>query len=635
MREPTVTEQVLILEVEGMTCSSCVSRVERALSEQPGVSAASVSLASRTASVRGDVSDPAPLVAAIRSIGYEARPRDAAHDGRTGEIRDWRRRLAVSAFCTFDVLVYSLIASPSSRSSVIGAWVLATPVQFYGGWPFLRSAARGFRSRTWTMDTLVAVGSLAAYGYSVAVTLTRGHHAYFDTGAMIITLILLGRLLEAMARARASEASRLLLERQPSDATRLEDGTERTVETRHLQIGDVVVVRTGERVPSDGRVLRGASSVDLSMLTGEAVPVDVGPGDQIVGGSVNGEGRLEVELTRVGADTRLAQMIRLLEETQASKAPIQRLADRVSAAFVPRALALAGGTFVFLVTFGSGGIGAAVLRAAAVLLVACPCSLGLATPAAIAAGSGRAADLGILFKGGEVFEAARRIDTVLIDKTGTLTEGAMQLTQIVPEGVSEDELLALAAAAESGSGHPIARCVVRAAVERGLDVPRATAFITRPGAGVSAEVGARRVHVGRPADLPPAIARRADELAGRGLTVFAVWRDQQAIGLLGALDTAKEGAAQVVRQLTAWGLEVAVVSGDRRAAVEAVASEAGIERVVADVFPAGKVAEVRRLQAEGRRVAFVGDGINDAAARAQADVGIARGTGTDVAKEAG
>jgi heavy metal translocating P-type ATPase len=630
------TGRDVVLDVEGMTCSSCVERLERVLARQPSVSEARVNLASRSAVVRSTSADPAALIAAVEKAGYRARIHDPLGPA-ADEMADAWRRLAVSAFCSFDVLAFSLVVAPGSCFSVLAAWLLATPVQFYGGWPFLRAAFRAARNGTYTMDTLVACGSLAAYGYSVGAVLTRGHHAYFETSALIVTLILLGRVLEARVRAKAGDAARLLLKRQPSTATRLEGRTERQVAVVDLRVGNRVVVRPGQQIPADGTVRRGTSSVDLSMLTGESIPADVGPGYEVVGSSLNGHGRLVIGLTRVGQETRLAQIVRLLEETQASKAPIQRLADRISAVFVPRILALAVGVFLVLWFLGSGGVGGALLRAAAVLLVACPCSLGLATPAAVMAGSGRAAEAGILFKGGAVFEAARRIDTVLIDKTGTLTEGSMRLREIVAAdpGLGEDEVLALAAAAEEGSEHPIARCVVQAARERSIAVPDAADHRAEPGAGIEAMVRFSRVRVGRPEALPGALAARAEILAACGHTVFAVWLDGRPVGLLSAADSIKEGAAEAVRRLRRWGWDVAVVSGDRMAAVEAVAREAGIERVVAEAFPEGKVEEVRRLQASGRRVAFVGDGINDAPAIAQADLGIALGTGTDVAMEAG
>jgi heavy metal translocating P-type ATPase len=639
MSARALSEREVVLDIEGMTCASCVDRLERVLARQPAVAEARVSLATRTAAVRYAAEDPSPLVQAVEKAGYGARLRETSSAGQPSprdEIRDYRRRLAVAAFCSFDVLVLSLVAAPGSRASVLAAWLLATPVQFYAGWPFLRAAWRAARQRVHTMDTLIACGSLAAYGYSARAAATGAHHVYFDTSAMIVTLILLGRVLESTARARAGSAARLLLERQPREALLVEEGKERAVPATDLRVGDRVAVLPGHHVPADGTVRAGTSSVDLSMLTGESVPVDVEPDGEVLGGSLNGQGRLEVELTRVGAETRLAQIVRLLEVTQASKAPIQRLADRVAAVFVPRILALATGVFAVLWVFGPGGLGGALLRAAAVLLVACPCSLGLATPVAIMAGSGRAAEVGILFKGGEVFEAARRIDTVLIDKTGTLTEGSMSLQEVAPAGAwSEREVLALAAAAERGSEHPIGRCLVLAAEERGIEIPAGTAHRAMAGAGIEATVGSNLVRVGRPEGLSEELSARVEVLAAGGLTVFAVWRDGEPVGLLGAFDALKDGAADAVARLRRWGLDVAVVSGDRRAAVEAVARGAGVDRAVAEVFPEGKVEEVRRLQAEGRRVAFVGDGVNDAPALAQADLGIALGTGTDVAMEAG
>jgi P-type Cu+ transporter len=630
--------QEVILDIEGMTCVSCVNRLERVLRKENGVLQARVSLATRTAAVRFAAEDPSPLVTAIEKAGYRATVHQANEDRVPiveVELKDYRRRLAVAAFCAFDVLVFSLVANPGSRSSVLAAWFFTTPVLFYGGWPFLKGAWRAAKQGVYTMDTLVTCGSLAAYGYSVGAALDGGHHAYFDTAAMIVTLILLGRVLEATARAKAGDAARVLLERQPKFATLVHGREERQVSVDDLVEGNVVVVRPGEQIPADGMIVSGRSSVDLSMLTGESVPVDVDAGDEVVGASINGEGLLRVRVTRAGADTRLAQIVRLLQVTQASKAPIQRLADRLATVFVPRIIWLAAFVGALLWLWGTAGFGGALLRATAILLVACPCSLGLATPAAIMAGSGRAAELGILFKGGEVFEAARRVNTVLIDKTGTLTQGVMTLREVVGHGLSEGEVLALAAAVESGSEHPIARCVVQAARERAIVVPEAWDHRAEPGAGITATTGAGPVRVGRPEGLSGELAERVEDLSARGLTVFALWRAGQPVGLLGAQDTLKEDAAAAVTRLRRTGWEVVLVSGDRRPAVEAVAREVGISRAVAEVFPEGKVEEVRRLQAAGKRVAFVGDGVNDAPALAQADVGIALGTGTDVAIEAG
>jgi heavy metal translocating P-type ATPase len=627
----------LVLDIEGMTCASCVRRVERVLGRQEGVAQAEVNLATRTARVVADGAGslhPPSLIRAVQAIGYGARPHQGERSA-SDEVHGYLARLVVAVAFTIPVLAVTF-ALPDRRWTMVAAWILATPVQFYSGWPFLGSALRAARHRTSTMDTLVAVGSLTSYGFSVwAVLADRSDH-YFDTAAVIITLILVGKVLEARARMAAGDAAGRLLERGARDATVLVTGEERRVPVEDVRVGDVVVIRPGEKVPVDGVVLAGRSSIDLSMLTGESVPVDVAPGDQVIGAALNANGRLEVEATRVGADTRLAEIVRLLRAAQGSKAPIQRLADRVSAVFVPAVLGLAVATFAGWYVLGSGHLlGRAMIHAVAVVLIACPCALGLATPAAIMAGSGRAAELGILFKGGEVFEAARRIDVVLLDKTGTVTEGDMRLAEIVAaDGVAEVEVLRLAAAAESGSEHPIARAVLDGAHDRGLRPPRATNHQVAPGAGAWAMVEGSTVRVGRPVDLQSALADAAGRLSARGLTVFAVWRDEHPMGLLGVADSVKTGAPAAVARIRALGPRVELVTGDRRLAADAVAAAVGIDRVVAEVFPEGKVEEVRRMQEQGRHVVFVGDGINDGPALAQADMGIAMGTGTDVALEA-
>ena len=627
-------ERQLIFDVEGMTCASCCTHIERILQRQDGVVEARVSLATRTAAVRCTTADAGRLAAAVEAAGYTARPHKAV-TAPTDETKPLLVRLAVSAFLSFDVVVFSLVVAPGSRSSAVAAWLLATPVQFYGGWPFLRNAWRTVHTRAFTMDTLVAVGSSAAYLYSTATLLTGNRHPFFDTASMIVTLVLLGRVLESKARTKAGDAVGTLLRRMPRSARRITDDGEVIVSLDELRIGDRIAVLPGEIVPADGVVRAGESALDLSMLTGESMPVDVADGDEVTGGALNGHGRIEVEVVGLGEDTRVAGIARLLAATQASKAPVQRLADRVAEAFVPRVIWLATAVLFVDWFFGTHGAGNALLRASAVLLVACPCSLGLATPIAIMTGSGRAAQIGILFKNGEGFEVARRIDTVLIDKTGTLTHGVMRLGSAVGASVSEGDLLALAAAVERGSEHPIARAVVEAATHRGLTLPDATAYAVTPGAGVSAVVGGRTIRVGRPRELPPSLVAVADGIAASGETVFAVWRDEEPIGLLSVVDSIREEAGELVSTLRRWGMDVAIVSGDQRPTVSAVAAAIGIDRADAEMFPEGKVEEVRRLQAEGRRVAFVGDGINDAPALAQADLGIALGTGTDVAQEAG
>jgi len=626
----------LVLDIEGMTCASCVQKVERALGDVDGVQAAAVNLATRTATVRGAVDGFEPLIGAVASVGYGARPHDEDHDPAQEE-RAYRRRLLVAGPLTAVVLVLTF-GFADWGPSIWLAWALATPVQFYAGWPFLRSAWRTGRHGSATMDTLIALGSMAAYLYSVwAVLASRATgepaEAYFDTGAVIITLILVGKTLEARARASAADASQALLQRGAKRARIIEaDGTERSIAIEDLRPGMRAVVLAGEKIPADGVVKEGESWVDLSLLTGESVPVDVGPGSEVVGASINGHGRLVVFITKVGANTKLSEIVRLLQAAQGSKAPVQRLADRISAVFVPIVLGLAAATFLGWIVVAGAAPGEALLHATAVLLIACPCALGLATPAAIMAGTGRAAELGVLWKGAEVFEAARSIDTVLLDKTGTVTEGSMRLEGIVAvNGATEDDVLAWAAAAESGSEHPIARAIVRGARDHGLEVPPVTDARVEPGAGARALLDGEIVRVGRPDGLPTAMATIAVANASQGLTPIAVWRDGIPFGLLTVSDTLKTEAADAVAALRELGLSVQMVTGDRQATADAIGARLGIDDVLAEVMPDQKVDAVRRSQAEGHRVAFVGDGLNDAPALAAATVGIAMGTGTDVA----
>ncbi len=630
----TAKEPDIVLDIDGMTCASCVHKVEKALAGVDDVETATVNLANRTAIVRTQAAtDIEPLIRAVQHVGYDAHQHSGGRPAGD-EARAYLHRLIVAIAFSIPVLILSF-GLPEERWAMWASWALATPVVFYAGWPFFRSAARAARHGTTTMDTLVALGAGAAYGYSGFVTATGADGHYFDTAAVIVTLILVGKTLEARARSSAGDAARTLLERGAKEATVLADGVERRVPIDALHPGNVVVVLPGEKIPADGVVKEGTSWVDLSMLTGESVPVDVRAGSEVVGASINGHGRLVVFVTKVGANTKLSEIVRLLESAQGSKAPVQRLADRVSSIFVPVVMVTAVATFVGWLVAANAEPGAALLHAVAVLLIACPCALGLATPAAIMAGTGRAAELGIMFKGGEVFETAHAADVVLLDKTGTVTEGAMHLTDVVPlGGFTTDEVLAAAAAAESGSEHPLAHAVVEGARERGVDIPAATGHAIEPGAGASAVVDGHAVSVGRPDRLPEALDEEVDRLSAQGLTAFLVRRDGDVMGLVAVSDRVRPEAAATVGRLRSMGLDVAMVSGDRRTTAQAIASSAGIERVLADVFPEGKVDEVVHLQAEGRRVVFVGDGINDAPALAQADVGIAVGTGTDVAIEA-
>ena len=624
----------IVLDIEGMTCASCVNKVEKALTGVDHVETATVNLANRTAVVRTAApTDLAPLISAVEHVGYGAhqhgddRPADE-------EMRAYLRRLVVAVVFTIPVLILSF-GVPDERWAMWATWVLATPVVFYAGWPFFRSALRAARHGTTTMDTLVALGAGAAYGYSAFVTVTGAEGHYFDTAAVIVTLILVGKTLEARARVSAGDAARTLLERGATEATILADGVERRVPIEELRPGNIVVVLPGEKVPADGVVKEGTSWVDLSMLTGESVPVDVSPGSEVVGASINGHGRLVVFVTTVGANTKLSEIVRLLQSAQGSKAPVQGLADRVSSIFVPVVMLIAVATFAGWLLLADAEPGQALLHAVAVLLIACPCALGLATPAAITAGTGRAAELGILFKGGDVFETAHAADIALLDKTGTVTEGAMHLTEVIPlAGFTEEQVLAFAAAAESGSEHPVARAVVDGARERSVDIPPTTGHTIEPGAGASAVAWGHEVEVRRPEGLPGDLDEQVDRLSAQGLTAFVVRRDGDLVGVVAVSDRVRPGAEGTVRRLSDMDLEVAMVTGDRRATAQAIASSIGIHRVLAEVLPSGKVGEVARLQAEGHRVMFVGDGINDAPALAQADVGIALGTGTDVAIQA-
>ncbi len=619
----------VVLDIEGMTCASCVATIERALRSVDGVDAAAVNLATRTATVQVETADLGSLVTAVEAVGYGARRREGARDPRD-EARGYASRLIVAVAGTVPVLALTFLGGDLAWAPEL-AWILTTPVLLYGGWPFFSSAVRSARHGSTTMDTLIALGAGAAYVYSVASLLSGGGEHYFDTAAVIITLILVGKVLEARARASAGDASRALQDRAAKVATIVVDGLERSIPIAELRPGQVAVVRPGEKIPADGVVQEGSSWIDLSLLTGESAPVDVGFGDEVVGASLNGNGLLMITVTSVGPDTKLAGMVRLLETAQGSKAPVQRLADRISAVFVPLVIALSAATFVGWVVQDGVSVGDALLHAIAVVIIACPCALGLATPAAIMAGTGRAAELGVLFKGGEVFERARDADVILLDKTGTVTEGMMSLTEVVPFGpdVDGDDVLSVAAAAETGSEHPIARAIVLGASDRGI--PDATDHRVSPGAGASATVAGHEVRVGRPESLPTDLAVSVKRLADRGNTVVAVWRDETPIGVIGVSDRVKVEAGTAVGRMEAMGMDVVMVTGDRRATAEAIAGQAGISEVVAEVFPEGKVDAVEALRSTGRHVVFAGDGLNDAPALAAADVGIAMGTGTDVA----
>jgi copper-transporting P-type ATPase V len=519
------------------------------------------------------------------------------------------------------------------------AFAATVPVQFVVGWPILKEAAERARAMTSNMDTLITLGTLTAFIYST-YQLFAGGPLFFDTSALIIAFVVLGRYFEATAQGKAREAIGKLLEMGAKEATLLVDGEERRVPIDQVRVGDLVRVRPGEKIPVDGEITDGRAAVDESMLTGESVPVEKTVGDHVAGATVNTDGLLTVRATAVGADTALAHIVRLVEQAQGGKAPVQRLADRVSAVFVPAVIGVAVATFAGWTIAGNPVAG--MTAAVAVLIIACPCALGLATPTAIMVGTGRGADLGILVKGGEVLEASKKIDTVVFDKTGTLTRAQMQLTDVIAgKRRRPDLVLRIASAVELGSEHPIGAAIVAGARERGLEIPRAEAFANIAGHGVRAEIDGKPVLVGRrklvdeqDLQLPDHLAAAAAELEDQGRTAVFVGQEGHVVGVLAVADTVKDDAVDVVRRLHAAGLQVAMITGDNARTAHAIAKQVGIDRVLAEVLPQDKVTEIRRLQDEGRVVAMVGDGVNDAPALVQADLGIAIGTGTDVAIEA-
>ncbi|MGY0006771.1 heavy metal translocating P-type ATPase [Micromonospora sp. I033] len=662
-----VAPNMIELAIGGMTCASCAARIEKKLNRMDGVEA-TVNYATEKASVRyADEVTPADLIATVEKTGYTAvvppPPTRAAAEATTepvDELRGLRTRLWVSVVLTVPVIVLAMVPAWQFDYWQWLSLTLAAPVVVYGGLPFHRAAWINLRHGAATMDTLVSLGTLAAFGWSLwalflgdagmpgmthpfrfDITRTDGAgNIYLEAAAGVTVFILAGRYFEARSKRTAGAALRALLELGARDVAVLRGGQETRIPVDQLVVGDRFVVRPGEKVATDGVVDEGTSAVDASMLTGESVPVEVGPGDTVVGATVNAGGRLVVRATRVGGDTQLAQMARLVEQAQTGKAAVQRLADRISGVFVPIVIALAAGTLGWWLGTGAG-TAAAFTAAVAVLIIACPCALGLATPTALLVGTGRGAQLGILIKGPEVLESTRQVDTVVLDKTGTVTTGKMTLVDVLPaEGVDAAELLRLAGALEGASEHPIARAVADGAAEAG-PLPAVTGFANAEGLGVTGTVDGREVVVGRlrllrerGLDVPEEVVRAATgaEAAGR-TAVLAGW-DGRARGVLAVADVVKPTSRAAVARLRELGLTPVLLTGDNATVAKAVAAEVGIDEVIAEVLPADKVDVVERLQGEGRTVAMVGDGINDAAALARADLGLAMGTGTDVAIEA-
>jgi Cu+-exporting ATPase len=674
------TEARVELAVGGMTCSSCAARIEKKLNKLDGV-AASVNYATEKATVRYDpaVIGPSELVATVVATGYTAQLPKAAEAGSDNteapdtasvELAHLRQRLLVSAVLTLPVVLLAMVPALQFDNWQWLALTLASPVVVWGGLPFHRAAWTNLRHRAATMDTLVSMGTVAAYGWSLYalffgdagmpgmrmhfdVTASSGSGAsdiYLEVASAVVTFLLTGRYLEARAKRSSGAALHSLLELGAKDVAVLRNGVESRIPVAELLVGDTFVVRPGEKVPTDGVVVEGSSAIDESLLTGESVPVEVGPGDGVTGATVNAGGRLIVRATRVGADTRLAHIARLVVEAQSGKAPVQRLADRISTVFVPIVLLLALGTLIGTLATGSGAV-RAFTAAVAVLIIACPCALGLATPTALLVGTGRGAQLGLLIKGPEVLESTRRVDTIVLDKTGTVTTGRMSLHGVhAAEDVTPDQVLLIAGALEAASEHPIAAAIAAAATDRAASpnvLPPVSDFRSSAGLGVSGTVTvdghAHSVVIGRPALLAelgvPAedsLKAAADSAAATGRTAVMVAWDGQLRGVIVVGDTVKETSAAAVRQFRSLGLRPMLLTGDNRGAAVAVGSAIGLDPadVIAEVLPEDKVSTVTRLQAEGRVVAMVGDGVNDAAALAAADLGLSMGAGTDVAIEA-
>ncbi|MED1059437.1 heavy metal translocating P-type ATPase [Bacillus mycoides] len=648
--------------VSGMTCAACANRVEKRLNKLEGVNKATVNFALESATVdfNPDEISVNEMKSAITKLGYKLEVKSDEQDGSTDhrlqEIERQKKKFIISFILSFPLL-WAMVSHFSFTSFIylpdmlMNPWVqlaLATPVQFIIGGQFYIGAYKALRNKSANMDVLVALGTSAAYFYSVYLSIQSigsSEHMtdlYFETSAVLITLIILGKLFEARAKGRSSEAIKKLMGLQAKTATVVRDGTEMKILIEEVVAGDVVYVKPGEKIPVDGEIVEGKSAIDESMLTGESIPVDKTIGDVVIGSTMNKNGFLKVKATKVGRDTALAQIIKVVEEAQGSKAPIQRVADQISGIFVPVVVVIAIITFAgWMIFVTPGDFGGALEKMIAVLVIACPCALGLATPTSIMAGSGRSAEYGILFKGGEHLEATHRLDTVILDKTGTVTNGKPVLTDvIVADGFHEEEILRLVGAAERNSEHPLAEAIVEGIKEKGIDIPSSETFEAIPGFGIESVVegkqlliGTRRLMKKFNIDIEE-VSKSMEELEREGKTAMLIAIDKEYAGIVAVADTVKDTSKAAIARLKKMGLDVLMITGDNTQTAQAIAKQVGIDHVIAEVLPEGKAEEVKKLQASGKKVAMVGDGINDAPALATADIGMAIGTGTDVAMEA-